>query len=663
MRGVAATQSTPASNKPEAEAPEIDQQLYVKLVETLYSTPKSIVSASIVTLALILVAWIINGDWMYGTFMAGVAVIGFARAAASWVFGRSRPLDHNPAAAERWENYARIGAWSFAGFIGFIGSYTIFFYAFTPTEILINCGIMGYVAGISSRNAGRPVISIGQISAVCVPLLVAMIAIGDIVHTTMALFIGTLYLSTIVMARTMHENIVARHISQQELEDAAMCDTLTGVGSRMAFTRELENQLALGRKTQTTTSLLAIDLDMFKDVNDTLGHPAGDAVLKETARRIQAAIPFEHTISRIGGDEFLVSFQGRNASQTEAVAQSIINALSAPIFIGAVKVNCGASVGQAMAPHDATSLEEMMQCADLALYAAKSNGRGRIAAFSPVLAKNYLNRIELERGMQAGIENNEFRLVFQPIVDPKTGHATSCESLLRWDSPTRGVVSPAEFIPVAEASGLIIPIGEWVLKTACKEAAAWPGDTKVSVNLSFIQFRAEKSLVETVKQALEESGLPPERLDLEITESIVIDDTAKTLQIVEELRSMNIGVSMDDFGTGFSSFAYLNDFPFSQIKFDRKFSQDIATSPRTRAIVEAVTRLSQKLGMKVVAEGVETPQQLLSLHSLGVDSIQGYIYSKPVPVSQVIKLIGRPIEPSTPELEAAATPQTQKQSA
>ena len=647
---------SPAKGGGKESAPEIDRQLYVKLVETLYSTPKSILSASLVALAIIAIAWFVSSDWFYGAIIAGFLVVGIVRATASWIFGRSKPLQHNPDSAVRWENFASIGAWSFAGLIGIVGAYTIVFYAFTPTEVLINCGVMGYVAGVSSRNAGRPVITIGQISAVCVPLLTAMVIAGDIVHLTLALFIGTLYLSTIVMARTMHENIVARHKSQQELETAALCDALTGVGSRMAFTRDLEAQLKTDKIEKSTTSLLAIDLDMFKDVNDTLGHPAGDAVLKETARRIQAAMPFEHAIARIGGDEFLVSFGGRDSTETETIAQSIITALSAPILIGGIKVNCGASVGLAMAPRDATSLDELMQCADLALYAAKSAGRGRVFAFTTDLAKKYLNRVELERGMREAIENGEFSLMYQPIVDPKTGKATSCEALLRWNSPTRGMVSPVEFIPVAEASGLIIPLGEWVLNTACQDAANWRDDTKVSVNLSFIQFRADRSLVETIKRALKKSGLPPERLDLEITESIVIDDTKKTLRIVEELRAMNIGVSMDDFGTGYSSFAYLNDFPFSQIKFDRKFSQDIASSPRAKSIVEAVTRLCQKLGMSVVAEGVETPQQLLSLHSLGVNSIQGYIYSRPLPLEQLKPLIENPIHLTSPTLEEAMNP-------
>jgi len=214
---------------------------------------------------------------------------------------------------------------------------------------------------------------------------------------------------------------------------------------------------------------------------------------------------------------------------------------------------------------------------------------------------------------------------------------------------------------VAEASGLIIPLGAWVLKTACRDAAGWPNDTKVSVNLSFIQFRAEESLVDTVEAALRDSGLPAERLILEITESVVIEDTEKTLRIVEQLRAMNIGVSMDDFGTGYSSFAYLNDFPFTQIKFDRKFSQDIASSPRTKSIVEAVTRLCQKLGMAVVAEGVETPQQLLLLHSLGINSIQGYIYSRPVPVETLVPLIEHPIELTPPPLDDA--PERAQQSA
>ena len=629
---------------------ETDRELYCKLIDTLFATPKSIITASIAGILVIAVAWIASSDPMYGIFMGGFGLVAVGRVIAGRVYAVTDPLKDHPESAEFWEAVALVGACCFAALNGLIGAYTITYYAFQPVEILILTCVMGYIAGVSSRNAGRPIISIGQISATCIPVLIAMVAAGDLVHIAVALFIGALFLSTIVMARTMHENIVARHVAHRELEVAALTDSLTGVGSRMALMRELDRFLAEANpRDSNPVILMAIDLDKFKDINDTLGHPTGDAVLKQTALRIQESITFPHMIARIGGDEFLVLVRDVDEEIVVSAADDIINRMSAPFLIGAAKVSCGASVGLASAPRDASTSEELLQCADMALYEAKGAGRGQAMRFAPALASEYLRRVDLERRLEPALQNGEFALQFQPIVNPKNGSVVSCEALLRWHSPERGFISPLEFIPLAEATGQIVPIGAWVLREACREAAKWPDNIKVAVNTSLAQFRDEEALLKTIETALEESGIAPERLILEVTESMLIEDIERMQGIVRKVREMNIGVSLDDFGTGFSSLAYLSDFPFSQIKFDKKFSQDIGHSPRTKMIVETVTGLCQKLGMTIVAEGVETQQQLLLLHAIGINAIQGFIYSRPLSVDKLVPVISAPVELSKPD--------------
>ena len=294
---------------------------------------------------------------------------------------------------------------------------------------------------------------------------------------------------------------------------------------------------------------------------------------------------------------------------------------------------------------DGATLDDLMRNADLALYAAKDGGRGQVVPYRPDLSTRYHEKLALEQDLRAALDRGEFELAYQPIVDPRSGRALSCEALLRWHHPERGIVPPSEFIPLAEANGLIVPIGEWALRTACVEATRWPADVRVAVNISVVQFRRAGELVATVHEALRDSGLPPSRLEVEITESVLIDDTATTLALVEQLRAEGVGVSLDDFGTGFSSLAYLSDFPFSKIKVDRKFSQDLERSPRTRGIIQGIAQITRRLGIELVAEGVESREQLVELHGLGINAIQGYVFSRPVPAEDLRGLIAGQIRP------------------
>jgi predicted signal transduction protein with EAL and GGDEF domain len=354
----------------------------------------------------------------------------------------------------------------------------------------------------------------------------------------------------------------------------------------------------------------------------------------------------EDQISRIGGDEFLVLVDGRASADVEITAQRILTKFTDPFIVNMTKSICGASMGYAIAPSSGWSADLLLRNADLALYEAKNRGRGQIVSYTPAVSQAYDNRVALEHDLQFALSNDELEIEYQPIVDPRSGRVVCCEALLRWNHPRLGRVAPSEFIPIAEATGIIVPIGKWVLARACAEAAGWSTDIKVAVNLSPAQFRRGGDIVDTAMTSLRDTGLAAERLDLEVTETVLIEDSAATLAVLEELRSKAIGISLDDFGTGFSSLSYLNDFPFSKVKIDRKFTQHVDQSARTAAIIKGIAQTTHDLQIELVAEGVESEVQLDRMNKFQVNAIQGYLFSRPLPVHQLRRVISQPIFPT-----------------
>ena len=631
-----------------------DQLFYFELVRALYSTPKSIFSATIAALVIIGISGVLTGDVFYANFFLGFIIVGAWRSGLVLAYHRTTHDATDTRLIKRWELGALLGAWGFAALVGLTGAYTLTMHPGTDVEILISCCVMGYIAGISSRNASRPLVTIGQISFTCVPFTLALLWRADIVHFSLAMFIGVLYVSTIVICRTVFDNIVSRHDAFRKIEVLAQRDALTKLWNRAAFLHLLEQHLATIAGTRNSLALIAIDLDRFKDINDTLGHPAGDVVLKEAADRIASAVRPGDEISRIGGDEFLIMLADVDPSEADATARRILAEFSNPFTIKMTHNVCGASIGYAIAPTDGSTLDALLRNADLALYEAKKRGRAQIVAYTPALSHLYDSRVALEHDPQFALPNGELEIEYQPIVDPRSGRAICCEALLRWNHPELGRIAPSVFIPIAEATGLIVPIGTWILTCACAEATRWSSDIKVAVNLSPVQFRRGREIVDIVMNALAETGLAASRLDLEITETVLIDDSATTLTILEELRSKDVGVSLDDFGTGFASLAYLNDFPFSKIKIDRKFSQNIDQSPRTTAIIKGIAQTTRDLRIELVAEGVETEVQLERMRNFGINAIQGYLFSKPLPAAQLRRVISEPIFGTLSQAKRAA---------
>jgi diguanylate cyclase (GGDEF)-like protein len=431
-----------------------------------------------------------------------------------------------------------------------------------------------------------------------------------------------------------HEDITARRQAEDKISFLARHDVLTGLPNRSMMLERID-QARRGARRGQGFAVLFLDLDRFKAVNDTLGHAAGDALLQDVAKRLQDTVREGDTVARFGGDEFVVLQANVPVPEAAAtLAKRIIQAVGAPYRIGVNEVVVGASIGIDIANTDKATAGDLLRNADMALYIAKGEGRGIFRFFEPDMDVTVQNRHALERDLRCALERGEFTLHYQAIVDVRSGRPRGFEALLRWNHPARGLISPADFIPVAEETGLIIPIGEWALRRACADAAQWPSGTHISVNLSPIQFRST-NLVAAVRDSLVASGLPAQRLELEITESILLESNARNLAVMHEFRAAGIGIVMDDFGVGYSSLGTLRQFPFQRLKIDRCFVQDLGILPDSVYIVRAILGLCRDLDIGVVAEGVETEDQKALLLAEGCTDMQGYLFSRPKPATQL----------------------------
>ncbi len=432
------------------------------------------------------------------------------------------------------------------------------------------------------------------------------------------------------------DDVTERRKTDQRIAFLAHHDALTGLANRVALTQKIEEAAARQRRRGEPFSVLLLDLDRFKQVNDTLGHPAGDTLLTDVAARLNGLVRETDVLARLGGDEFAI-VQAGEAHQREAasgLANRIIEALNRPFDIEGAEINIGVSIGIALAPEHDTSSDNLLKMADLALYRAKSGGGSGYRFFDPEMSELASARHETEVELRRAIQQNELELHYQPIIDTKTRKICGAEALVRWRHPTKGLIFPDKFIPLAEETGLITQIGEWVLNAACTEAVKWPADIKVAVNLSLVQFR-KADLSGTVMRSLAASGLPPERLELEITETALIESAAECLPALRHFKNIGITIVLDDFGTGYSSLSQLAMFPFDKIKIDKSFTQNLTKRSECAAIISATLTLAQSLNIATTAEGVETVDQYRILRLAGVTSLQGYLFKRPGPASEI----------------------------
>jgi len=413
--------------------------------------------------------------------------------------------------------------------------------------------------------------------------------------------------------------------------------------NRVLLEDRLQQAIALADRDTRSFALLVCDLDRFKLINDSLGHRAGDELLQEVAQRLTALVRPSDTVARFGGDEFvLIATSISDADAAAALAARVMGVLQAPVRIAAIDIHTSPSIGIAMYPHDGIIMQALLAHADAAMYSAKQQGRGNFRRYAPGMDTGTEDRVQFESELHNAVALNQLRLYYQPKVDTQTGEVRSAEALVRWMHPTRGIVSPAEFIPLAEECGLIGAIGGWVIREACRQTRAWQLDgvptLRVSVNLSASQFR-DSGLVDSIRAALDDAGLEARYLEVELTESAVMSDPEKSIAVLEHLSAMGVLVSVDDFGTGYSSMSYLRRFPIDKLKIDRVFIDEIVSRPEDASIVRAIVSLAHSLRLKVVAEGVETPAQLDFLRTAGCDEYQGYHFSRPLPATEFERLI------------------------
>ncbi|WP_230481143.1 putative bifunctional diguanylate cyclase/phosphodiesterase [Sphingomonas sp. Leaf21] len=436
-------------------------------------------------------------------------------------------------------------------------------------------------------------------------------------------------------------DLTEKRRSEAEITRLALFDSLTGLANRQRMKLSLDKTLKQSVTPYRPTALFLMDLDRFKAVNDTLGHPAGDLLLQQVARRLEQVVGDVGLVGRLGGDEFQILLPGIDArDRLASLANEIIAALSHPYDIQGNEVTIGCSIGIAIAPQDGADSQTLIRNADLGLYAAKGDGRGVHRFYAEAMLEGARSRKRMEEDLRVAIAQGQFHLAYQPVVSTRDSQVVGFEALLRWNHPTQGAISPGQFVPVAEECGLIEQIGEWVMRTACTEAASWPHPARVAVNVSSIQF-AKPHLPALVAQALAQSGLDPARLELEITESVFLNDSQESERQFAALKALGVRLALDDFGTGYSSLGYLRHAPFDKIKIDQSFVRGaIRTGSRNAAIIRAIVTLADTLGMETTAEGVEIQDEIALIRDLGCSHIQGFVYGRPAGQSEVHRILG-----------------------
>ncbi|MBX9650752.1 MAG: EAL domain-containing protein [Xanthobacteraceae bacterium] len=445
------------------------------------------------------------------------------------------------------------------------------------------------------------------------------------------------------------EDITASKAAKAEIERLAHYDDLTGVPNRFHFNKALSRLcLAVQNGKNPGFSVVYMDLDGFKQINDSLGHDVGDELLNRVAHRLILIAEKDDFVARLGGDEFVYIHHKPDAASANLIAEKIWQAVTNPLYVRDKLLNVGVSMGIATAPEHGSSPKDLLRHADMALYFAKAKGRNTWVLFNAEVAREKEDRIELEGDLRQALAANKLEMFYQPIIDMETTVIASREALMRWYHPTRGFVQPSVFIQIAEESGLIDELGAFALNQACSHAVNWPTNETVAVNVSSAQFRNAPKLLQCVRDALGRSGLPANRLEIEITESLLIENQTGTLEVIRELRGMGIRISLDDFGTGYSSLSYLNQYPFSKVKIDRSFINDIHSDKKSRSIVQAIVHMAHSLNMIVVVEGVETEEQFQFLLRIGADLAQGWLFGRPAP-NKTVPLLTKP----TPDIRWA----------
>ena len=537
----------------------------------------------------------------------------------------------------RWRWHAALVTdWCFSLAAGLTAGLAIHCRAGGGVEALMVTHVILYSASIAVHGGNRSRMTIAQMTITLAPVCLFAALGPEIATRQLALVIlcalpamvGICLNITRILADSLTAAETSAHLAER-MQTIAHTDALTGLSNRAGLDRQLHELSSALAPTQQL-AVFWLDLDRFKEVNDTLGHAVGDTVLTVVAGRLAGLAPAGACIGRFGGDEFIIAVEGLNSTAAGALATALLAALSAPIAVGGQHIEVGGSIGIAMQPHDGADVEAVMQAADLALHHAKLGGRARHCFFEAAMTHSLLRRREIGGELRRALQNDELSVFFQPVVDLASGRVRSFEALVRWFHPEKGELLPDEFIPVAEETGAIITLGNWITAQAARVAATWPQDISIAVNLSPLQIRAPGAAL-AILAALREARLAPSRLELEITERVLLDHSPATDAFITELAAAGVRFALDDFGAGYSSLAYLDRYPFTRIKIDRSFVSGINAGPKSEAIIRAVSTLGGALGMEIVAEGLESDAQARAALAAGCTYGQGWLYSQAVP--------------------------------
>ncbi|MGN6357142.1 MAG: putative bifunctional diguanylate cyclase/phosphodiesterase [Novosphingobium sp.] len=609
----------------------IDDRVRRTLVETLYTQPASLaLGAACGILTSLVAAYQSKNDaiTLAACALTAIAVIrvGMGILLPRFVVGGTRAL----------EILYEAGAFSYSLIIGVIAALTVWVDTPHEVQLLMVSNAIGYGVAISARNAGRPAIAIGQMILSLCPICLALLERGDVALVTLAfsifLLLPAMTSVTLNVFRVLRNSVAAAETSArlaERMQVLARTDVVTGLLNRAGLNHHLTERL-MALPPDGKLALCWLDLDRFKEVNDTLGHQTGDRLLSQVGERLCKLAPDGASVGRFGGDEFILAFQAKDRREIEELALEIREEINRPMRLDDSRLEITGSMGIAVLPEDGEDIETLMQGADLALYHAKVNGRNQVSFFETSMTRDLVRRKEIEAELRLALQRNELSIYFQPIVDLATGRIRSFEALVRWFHAEKGELRPDEFSPVAEECGAIITLGNWITAQAAKAAAQWPDEITIAVNLSPLQIKAPGAAL-GILTALREAGLPAHRLELEITETVLLDHSQNTDNFMAELGAAGVRFALDDFGTGYSSLGYLHKYPFGKIKVDRSFVSGVNVGKKSDAIIRAVSGMGQTLGMSIVAEGLETVEQVEAVREAGCTLGQGYYFSRAVP--------------------------------
>jgi diguanylate cyclase (GGDEF)-like protein len=611
------------------------EEVRASLVGSLYGSRNSLIIGALATAGMSVIVACRTGDASLILCATCICLLAAGRIVTSHLY-EHRLRKPRVAATQRWEQRFALGAWCYSALLGLLGILTLTHSQDGSLQLLAVTTVIGYAAGIAARNAGRPLIALGQLTLVLVPVALALLLSGSLIPSVLAFVIVMFGIAMLDITMRTHDVILRAMTSALEKATVAdnqsrlaRQDSLTGLANRMAFVEQLDARLSAGEDF-ARVAIYWFDLDRFKGVNDTYGHLVGDALLSEVGRRLRAELGgLASIVARFGGDEFAVLTQLDDARDSEVIGRHILELVARPFQCHGISLAITASVGVALASAERSTSSALLAHADLALYRAKANGGGEVCFYQAAADELVQRRRLLENELRLALQRGELQLFYQPIVDLLTEEIISCEALLRWDSRVLGSVPPAEFVPIAEEINLITTIGEWALREACREASCWPTHIRVAVNVSAFQV-CNGRFPALVRSVLDASGLAPGQLELEITETVLLDDDQGTLDVLRSINELGVRTTLDDFGAGFASLSYLAKFPFQTLKIDGCFVADLNEGSASMAIIQTMVELAATLGLETVAERIETPAQLEQIKRARCSAGQGYLLFQPM---------------------------------